>query len=304
VTIERVDGDANVHHLKKRVIVGKVDGDLYLWDAAGASIESVGGDCALREVADMVEIARVGGDLVIAQAKQALVGDVGGDLEAESVKGKFESRVGGDVELSLTDPSLAPIRIIAGGDIQLAVPENANALLALTAGGEISIKTANHQAEYGNVARDILLGQGGERVELKAGGDIFITDKGGIPSGFDKMFNGFDRDWQEFSNDIDEKIEEGLKKAYRSSKAAVKQVEQISGISKTIEEAFQRTGSHKDHPERSRGFAGITFEKPAEPAAEEKPHISENERMIILKMLAEKKITVDEADKLLKALEG
>jgi len=134
----------------------------------------------------MVEIARVGGDLVIVQAKQALVGNVGGDLEAESVKGKFESRVGGDVELSLTDPSLAPIRIIAGGDIQLAVPENANALLALTAGGEISIKTTNHQAEYGNVARDILLGQGGERVELKAGGDIFITDKGGIPSGSTK----------------------------------------------------------------------------------------------------------------------
>jgi hypothetical protein len=41
-----------------------------------------------------------------------------------------------------------------------------------------------------------------------------------------------------------------------------------------------------------------------EPPVAEKRGVSENERILVLKMLSEKKISVEEAEKLLKALEG
>ena len=305
VTIEKVDGDANVHDLKSRVIVGKIGGDFNLQGTAGASIESVGSDCALREVSGMVEIARVGGDLVIEQSAQTLVGNVGGDLEVASVSGKFDSKVGGDVELKLTDPAIAPIRIFAGGDIQVVVPGDANARLVLLAGGEITIDTRDNQAEFERVARDIILGQGGNTLELKAGGDIAISDKEILHFHFNKVFNAFDQDWEKFSDNIEQKIAEGMKRAFQSTENATLQAEKASRKAQDkVVEVMQRLEKKGIFNDRGDKFTGFSFERPAEPQAPEKPKVSENERMIILKMLAEKKITIEEAENLLKALEG
>ncbi len=304
VTIEKVDGDGNVHNMKRRVIVGRIGGDFNLQAAAGASLEAVGGDCAMRGVTGMVEIARVGGDLVIEQSMQMLVSNVGGDLSAEGMQGKFESKVGGDVELSLIDPNLSPINIVAGGDIQIVIPPAANARLYLIAGGDISIQTQDNQAEFERIAKDIILGQGGNTLDLKAGGDISITDKEPFKFRFDKVFDDFDHDWNDFSREIELKISQGLKKAARSSEYAAQHAEKVSQAAQAKMDQVVRKLEEKGvfSPSGSK-YGGFTFERPA-PVAPQKPKISEDERMIILKMLSEKKITVEEAEKLLKALEG
>ena len=305
VTIEKVEGDADARELKSRLIVGKIGGDFNLRSAASASIESVGGDCALREMTGMVEIARVGGDLLIEQSSQTLVGNVGGDLEVNTVRGKFESRVGGDVELKLTDPNLAPVRITAGGDIVMVVPTNANAQLALNAGGDISVQTHTYQAEFEGVARDIILGEGGALIDLKAGGDIDITDKEIIHFKFDQVFNNFDASWNKFSSDIEKRISQGMSQASRQVDFAFRQAEEASQSAQNkINQAMKRMEEKKGPSERSNKFTGFTFEKPVEPPVVEKRGVSENERILVLKMLSEKKISVEEAEKLLKALEG
>lgn len=303
VTVEKVDGDANVRNMRNRVIVGKIGGDFNLQDTPTASIESVGGDCALRGVSGMVEIARVGADLAIEQASQMLVSNVGGDLSAEDVSGKVETKVGGDVELSLINPNIQPVRISAGGDIEIMVPEGANASLNCTAGGDISIQTRDNQAEFEGIARDIILGQGGSTIELRAGGDISISDHQPIRFKFDNVFNHFDTNWDKFSTDLEKKISEGLKIAYRSSEKAAKQAERAGRIAQENIDRYVNKMEEKGIFNRG-GSASFTFEKPTPPGASEKPKVSEDERMMILKMLSEKKITVEEAEKLLKALEG
>lgn len=305
VTIEKVDGDADVREMKNRLIVGKVGGDFSLYSVESASIESVGGDCALRELKGMVEIARVGGDLLIEQSSQTLVGNVGGDLEVNTVSGKFESKVGGDVEINLIDPNLAPMRITAGGDIQLVVPAEANGQLVLTAGGDITIQTHDNQAEFEQVARDIILGQGGAIIEMKAGGDIDISDKETIHFRFGKVFNNFDNNWNKFSGDIEKRISQSMAQAMRSVDTANRRAEEATQRAQgRIDEAMQRMQQKGIYPDRGSKFTGFPFEKPSEPPTSEKRGASENERMLILRMLAEKKITVEEAEKLLKALEG
>ena len=305
VTIEKVDGDANVRNMKNRVIVGKIGGDFSLQTTPAASIESVGGDCALRNVGGMVEIARVGGDLDIEQASQMLVSTVGGDLSAEKVTGKVETKVGGDVKLSLTDPNVSPVKISAGGDIEIVVPKGANAKLDFKAGGDISIQTSDNQAEFERFAKDIILGLGGSTIELTAGGDISISDTEPIKFEFDNVFNQFDMDWDRISSDIEKKITEGLRVASRSSEYAARQAERAgrnaqASIDRVVEK-LEEKGIFRHGPGSSAGFI---FEKPAPPEPAAKPKVSEDERMLILKMLSEKKITVEEAEKLLKALEG
>lgn len=305
VTVERVDGDADARDLKNRVIVGKIGGDFNLQSGESASVESVGGDCALREMTGTVEIARVGGDLLIEQSSQTLVGNVGGDLEVSTVNGKFESKVGGDVALKLTDPSLAPVRISAGGDIQMVVPSNANAQLMLAAGGEISIQTGDNQAEFEGVANNIILGEGGSTIDLRAGGDISITDQEVIHFGFAKAFGHFDNNWDQFANNIEKRVSQGIAQAMRSADSTVRQAEIASQKAQgKIDHAMQKLQEKGVFSEHGKKFTGFTFEKPAEPPVVEKRGVSENERMIILRMLSEKKITVEEAEKLLKALEG
>lgn len=305
VTIEKVDGDADIRGMKSRLIVGKIGGDFSLYEAESASIEVVGGDCALRELKGMVEIARVGGDLLIEQSSQTLVGNVGGDLEVDTVSGKFESKVGGDVEIKLADPNLAPMRITAGGDIQLVVPTEANAQLVLAAGGDISIQTHDNQAEFEQVARNIILGEGGAIIDMKAGGDIEISDKEIIHFGFGKVFNNFDNNWKRFSADIEKRISQSMAQSMRSVDMASRRVEEATQRAQgRIDEAMQRVQQKGIYTDRGSKFSGFPFEKPAEPPVMEKRGVSENERMLILKMLAEKKITVEEAEKLLKALEG
>jgi len=304
VTIEKVDGDANVRNLKNRIIVGKIGGDFNLQSTSAASIESVGGDCALRQVGGMVEIARVGGDLVIEQAAQMLVTTVGGDLSAENVSGKVETKVGGDVEMSLVDPNIQPVRVAAGGDIEIVVPAGANARLDFAAGGDISIQTKDNQAEFERIAKDIVLGEGGSTIELRAGGDISITDREPIEFGFDRVFNRFDTDWDKFSNEIEKKIMEGLKTARRSTEYAARQAEMAGHTAQAHIDRVMEKLENKGVLKRGGSYAGFTFERPVPPQSPEKTKVSEDERMLILKMLAEKKISVEEAEKLLKALEG
>jgi hypothetical protein len=253
----------------------------------------------------MGEIAPVGGDLLIPQASQTLVGNVGGDLEVDAIGGKFESKVGGDVELKLTDPRLAPIRITAGGDIRVMLPSDANAQLSLMAGGDVSIHMRDNQGEFEHEVRDIVLGEGGALVDLKAGGDIEITDKEIISFNFGDAFNTFDHNWDQFSEEIEKRVSRAVSQTMRSADMAARQAEKATQRAQDrIKESLEKIQGRVNSSGRGSRFTNVSFENPAEPVKAEKNVISEDERMLVLKMLAEKKISVEEAEKLLKALGG
>lgn len=303
VTIERVNGDCSIRGLKNRCVVGRIDGDLNLRSIGGASIENVGGDCVIKNVAGNIEVARVGGDLVVDQSSQLLVSNVGGDLNAENVTGKIESIVGGDVELILSIQQIPEMKIKAGGDIQLVVPEGANAVLDLVSGDEVILQTTEQKGHFNNMLRSLPLGQGGSLVALTAGGDIRVTDHARVPE-FSKIFGEFDADWTQFAHDIDFKVSQSMEKAYQASENAVRRAEDLSHTAQEkMDRAMRKFNERGIFSERDRKYTGFVFDKQSAPPPAAKPQVSEEERMLILKMLQEKKITVDEAERLLKALE-
>lgn len=304
-TIERVNGDCSARNLKNRMVIGRIDGDLSLRSIGGASIENVGGDCVIKDLNNNLEIARVGGDLVIDQSGQLLVSNVGGDLDADNIVGKVESNVGGDVDLRIKIQNIPEINLRAGGDIHLLVPEGANAILDLSAGGEISIQTVDQKGDFENSIKDLALGSGGASVRLRAGGDIRVSDQAAGAPDFGKVFSEFDSDWNDFAHDIEYRVKKSMEKAMLASNYAARRAEDLSrAAQEKLDRAMRKLDERGIFSERDRKYTGFSFEKrPSSPAAP-KPGVSEEERMLILKMLQDKKITVEEAEKLLKALEG
>lgn len=303
-TIERVNGDCNVQNLKNRIVVGRIDGDLNIRSIGGASIENVGGDCVVKDVSGNIEIARVGGDLVVDQSSQLLVSNVGGDLDAENVTGKVDSNVGGDVELWIKINDIPEMNLKAGGDIHLMVPEGANALLDLSAGGDIDLETVDQKGEFENELKNLALGQGGALVRLRAGGDICVSDSSSERPDFGKIFINFDTDWSKFARDIESRVKKSMDKALHAADYSTRRAEDLSHTAQEkVDHAMRKMEERGIFNERDRKYPGFSFENRST-ASEVKQPVSEEERMLILKMLQDKKITVEEAEKLLKALEG
>ena len=107
---------------------------------------------------------------------------------------------------------------------------------------------------------------------------------------------GFDRS-SAWADMVSRRAQEAARRAEQRSQAAMRRTED------QIRQAAERQGRH----EYERGFGSFsgppappTPPAPVEPAAP----VTDQERLLVLQMLQEQKITVEQAEKLLAALEG
>ncbi|HPS41942.1 MAG TPA: hypothetical protein PK040_05010 [Anaerolineaceae bacterium] len=303
VMIEKVGGDASVSGLKTRVIIGKVGGDLALQSLAGASIETVGGDLTFRGVSGTLESARVGGDLHGEAFDGITSANIGGDVVLLEINGPVDLSAGGDIELASMKPDLPVISARAGGDLTLIVTPEATGNLELVSGGEdITVHVGDQALESEQRQWSLLLGEGGQPVRLQAGGDIQVTDHKSSESDFEDVFQDISDNWKDFGIELEERIRESLGMASET----LARVSQTSGaindkVRSKIDRAMRKVEEKTSGDEKKR-FVGFAFDHPVQA---EKPRSgpSDEERMLVLKMLQDKKITVEEAEKLLNALE-
>jgi hypothetical protein len=174
--------------------------------------------------------------------------------------------------------------VSAGEDILLVMPPGAGATLNLNA-DKIDIEWKGIKNDEDAASRVITLGDGTATVTLNAGGDVRVTnqaDAGNTAEDFGN-FAGIGMDWSGFGERISRQVEQATRRATRQAEEAMR----------NAAERISRRSSRWDWDSFSRGV-------PVSP----KPQASEEERIMILKMLQEKKITAEEAEKLLSALEG
>lgn len=331
VTVEKAGGDAHVSGLIQRVIIGKVGGDLALVDLAGASVEMVGGDISLQRTTGAVEIARVGGDLVGSAVESVLSSAVGGDIYLRDVKGSLNLVAGGDVVLQLASANPAMVTITAGGDVKIRVHAACNAQLELyTEGGSIRLNACGQQGEWDQEQVVIPFGEGGNVVSIKAEGDILIIDHDDLDGVFQSRWDEMFENWEGFGSDLEKRVRESvaatserIKWATLGTAAAGEKVRlKLEQAMRKLDERGKRLrerGITIDLPEKpgvcgdinATGFrrgendkvVGFTF--PGENASTPTPtsKATDEERVMVLKMLQEKKITLEEAEKILSALE-
>ena len=305
LTLERVGGDSAVRNFSQSVIVAKVGGDLTLQNIADASIESVGGDCYFKNANGNITINRVGGDLDGNRVNQFTANQIGGDMELSDIKGKAQATVGGDVRLQLGSLEISETRIRAGGNIHLAVIEGAKAMLNLSSGGEeISVHACGQHLDVEKGAYTLPLGEGGATVELVAGDKISVREGKESMGEFSFVFDDLEDSWKDFGKEIEERIRHSMKGMNHSLRQAGWQA---SDTVRRAAEKLENLSINVDDTPRGKEnkVYGFTFDNaPGQAEKKEKKAASDEERMLVLKMLQEKKITVEEAEKLLQSLEG
>jgi hypothetical protein len=302
VIVERVGGDAHISNLAGDLVCQKIGGDLTMLQVGKIAVEQVGGNCQVFQAAGDLESHKVGSDFIGKDVQGAtLIERVGGDFLLQGAGGTVNTRAGGDVRVSLAQAQPGSSNLTAGGDIQIHLPPDAGVALKASSGGEtIRIDLAGQSEIIEEHFYEARTGDAQANLTLKAGGDVTITDR----PWDETILEDIEEDFQEhlhfhsLEDDLNTRIQDITE---RTVKEASKRAE------KRVQEALlrieRRSHNFDPHP--------VTFNtevplKPSRPAAPPEPSepVSNEERMMILKMVESKKISVEEAEKLLEALEG
>jgi hypothetical protein len=281
--------------------ISHVAGDLSLRGCSGDFFTNhIGSDASLREVQGSVSINAVGSDLYLRGA--------GGDVAVNA---------GSDAVLYLQPKSAVKYVISAGSDVLLRLPAQLDAELDLQGGSSESIRLDLPEVEAfheGNI-RTLVVGAGSAKIKVVAGHDVVVTSRA---DEWESMaeFDGYARDESLIPGDISglpsdlhERISRKVQEA--TMRATEKSLRAQERAQARADAAIRRAeGKMRAHERRMKaggvniGRWNSTADRPANAVPPANQPVSDEERLAILRMLQEKKISLDDAEKLLSALEG
>lgn len=293
-----IGGDASIRGVQGSIDLQNIGGDLSIRDAGPVTIGNVGADFSLRNGKGDVHVRSAGADVSIRDVEGKVTLDaVGDDLALRGARGDVKVNVGADVIVYLDPRADGEYSVVAGDDILLVIPPDTNATLTMQ-GDQIDVDLPGVEPDEDATDRVVVLGTGSAKISLSAGGDVRVSaqeDAGERAEEFGN-FAGMNFDWSGFGEQISKRVEEATRRA-----------------TKRAEEAVRRAERHAERHAR-RGKVGLEIgrwnwdlkgtPKPPTPPVPPAEPVSDDERMSILKMLAEKKITAEQAEQLLSALEG
>ncbi len=309
LVITGIGGDLHVDKMEGNLAVTNVGGDSQLKNfKGGLGINSTGGDLRAEHIEGSLTVQRVGGDADLADVSAIVRVQAGGDVHAGLSSGSSLDclmKAGGDLSIALTPTTLATLNITSHGhnislefgnnkntleqlsyqaEIGAALPESTKkADLVFTAGGDVSFSAREY---LGDPPKEASQSFGRDRAKI--GNDFGF-------SGFGKDFNFFDA--EKFSASIHETVTRQVDQASRLAEEQVRNaMKMVEGIQKRPFGSFGGTTFSTNKPNNQ-----SSIPVPQNP---EKASITDEERLMILQMVKDQKISIEEAEKLLQALEG
>lgn len=306
-----IGGDGRLTDVLGEVLIKVIGGDANLRRLGKTSLERIGGDLQARELQGSLAIDHIGGDAVVKQVE----GDVhlrlvGGDLVLVGATGSVEATVGSDTVVYPGAAAGTRTKVQTGGDLSCRLPANPSAAVQLQAGGDIYLPPGSGH-DRSEKELELMLGEGACALELRAGGDLSLQyggDPGEVDTAFvgdiltevdaklaemEARFNAMGDGMYSFdANRIGERVRRSVRQAQRRVEQAARKAEEQArkASRKQLNFKFDVDGDWPD-------LRFVDF-SPPQPAA------SDEERLAILRMVEQGKISVDEAENLLKALEG
>jgi hypothetical protein len=298
VEADRVGGDVRLTELVNDCMIRSIGGDLSLRRVGSATFELIGGDLHARRVRGDLMVDQIGGDAIVEKVQgNVILRAVGGDLVLRNVDGQVEASVGGDTSASLGAVPHVRSTLTTGGDLSCSLPDQASATVTLQAGGDITIPGI-FEAEWDDEQKVIHLGEGEAEIDLVAGSDLLLrvgSEDQGYP---DELFGDLLRDFDSKAVEIEARfgaMGAGLYgfDADRIGERVRRSIERAQRKAARASAHAKRKNKHK-HAFKFR-FGGMENQK---------IDATDEERLAILRMVEAGKISVEEAEKLLEALEG
>jgi hypothetical protein len=286
ISVAKVEGDMSLRGVAGALEVQEVLGDLSMRDVESVEVGKVHSDFSLRGASGTVHVTAVDGDA----AARDVLGHVQFDSIADclvlrEVGGGLMANVGEDAVIYLSPRPGQTYSITAGDDILLALPPSADATLTMN-GDSIHVHWEGVKQEQ-STSRELTLGSGAASIRLNAGGEVRVTDQADAGAWADEHGNlaGINFDWSGLGEQIARRAEAAVRRVEQKAASAVRRAE--------------RTVTRK-----TAGWqAGRPASSPFPAQAASPGGASEAERLSILRMLELKKITAEEAELLLAALE-
>ena len=299
ISIKKITGDASIRGVVGGVELGEVSGDLSIRDVNAIAIETVHGDLSLRGAKGDVSAKQIHGDASIRDVVgNVSLDSVADDLALRDVKGNVSVNVAEDIVLYLNPQAGNSYAINAGDDVLLVMPPKANATLTLSA-DSIEVDWDGIEDDEDATSRIITLGDGSANMTLSAGGDIRISNRSDAGDSAEDFgnFAGIGMDWSGFGERISRRVDQATQRAQRKIEEAARRIEHKT------RDAEKATRRFKGALEIGRWKWDLGSTPKGVPMPN-KSQVSDEERLVILKMLQDKKITAEEAEKLLASLEG
>ena len=334
VMIQDVSGDVKVRALDGTLDIQTVNGCLTLRHTGAVSAARVNGDVDAKRVGGKLKLATVAGSVYARGVSGEIEAEVRGDLAVSQAGQPIRARAGGDIDLRRFLAPGAEYNLEAGGDIRLRVEPGIWARVEMQARGEVIVRGPVGQGEGDTKYRVVTLGQGGAageaaaHVMARAGGDVVLGGSAATAD-MDDLGEDISRLADEYAAQIETQVHSRMAELEQQLAERLAQVNVPAGtvdvhsaeVAARVREAVERASDKarrkaeavqrkaERQASRSRPDWGWKFEMPpggpgAAPATPAPEPVSEEERTAILRMLAAGKISVDEAEKLLAALEG
>ena len=318
LAIASIGGDADIRAVSGGTKISSVGSDLSLRDIGSADITNVGGDLSLRGCSGDLFTKNIGADASLGGIQGSInINSVGSDLYLRGAGGDVVINVGSDAVLYLQPKASVKYVITAGGDVLLRLPAQLDAELELHGGSSESIRVdlPGVEAFQEAAVRTLVLGTGLAKIKVHAGDDVVVTSRA---DEWESMaeFDGYARDDSYIPHEIpglpsdlheriNRKVQEATLRATEKSMRAQERAQARANAAMRRAESKMRAHERRMKSEGiiiGRGY--MNPERPANPAPPADQPISDEERLTILRMLQEKKISLDDAEKLLSALEG
>jgi hypothetical protein len=295
VFVKTINGDASIRGVMGGIELNLIDGDLSIRDVNSVAIDTINSDFSLRGAKGHLTVKKAHSDVSIRDVNgNVALESVADDLALRDVRGNVSANVAEDVVLYLNPQAGNVYSITAGDDILLVMPPKANATLTLNA-DEIDIDWKGVEQDDDVTSRVITLGDGSASITLNAGADIRVTNQSNAGDTAEDFgnFAGIGMDWSGFGDRISRQMDQAMQRAQRKMDEAARRME------RTVSDRSGRRGKVGVEVGRFNwDFAPKGVPMPP------KPQVSDEERLMILKMLQDKKITAEDAEKLLSSLEG
>lgn len=313
VTIGSIGSDAKITGMGGALQIGSVGSDLVLRKTGAVTIDSVGSDLRIKRAEGEVRIGRVGSDATIREVNGATsISHVGSDLYVRDVIGACEiETVGADLVLSteFVPGSVSHFRV--GSDIVCRVAANADVRFRVLECDDLVIDAPGADLNEDSEVDEVVFGTGAALVELAAGKEIRFV---GQEEDYMMAINiQLEEELGARLSGLEEKLAEQLaglddliaSKADRIRERTEREAERA--IRKT-ERSLQRAEKNAKRGKRKRAFVlsfgGGSSSRTSRPTPPPRDPVTDDERLLILRMLETKQISVEEAEQLLSALEG
>jgi SHOCT-like domain len=343
LVIESVHGDASLKYLDGKVNIQDVFGSLSLRNLGGASLGSLHGDLSAKYLQGDLDARQIIGEAFLRDIQgKCSLDQVSGNFDLRNLGGELKTIVRGNGRLRLSRLSADSYEIQASGNLHCHIPEETNLTLNLSSKEKvIRIKLPHETKTVREEQTTLVLGNGEKRLDLQAGGVLYLysqsVDWGESEYGFDAAlpedFEGqiaqqvqsqIDAQIEVINRQVNERLAHLTVQASESSlppdqvqriidqarqvseREAERSQERLRRAQEKLERKLEAAQRRQEYHQRSRREHSWSFNfstNPHPPAPPVKT-VTDEERLMVLKMLEQKKISPEEADRLLSALEN